>query len=85
LPLRAVLRVVQSELGPRVVGCSAHQRLVLLRQAAFHGARTRALELELLEALEALGKSTLVGHMEFALGDALAPSLEALIQGDSKS
>jgi hypothetical protein len=85
LPLRAVLRVVQSELGPRILSCSGHRRLALLRQAAFHGARAPTAELELLGALAALGQSLPTGSLEFALGDALTPVIEDFIQGGSES
>jgi hypothetical protein len=85
LPLRAVLRVVQSQLGPRIFARAGHARLALLRQATFHGARVRALELELLGALDALGQALPTGQLEFALGDALAPVIEAFIQGRSES
>jgi hypothetical protein len=85
LPLAAILRVVQSQRGPCVEACQSHRRMVLLRQAALHGGRTRAAELELLAALAALGEALPVGILEFALGDPLRPAIERFIQGGSKS
>jgi hypothetical protein len=85
LPLAAVLRVMHSESGPRIEPCPRHRGVAILRQAAFHGDRSPAAELALLEALEGLAARVPVGTLGFALGDELAPAIECFIEGRTES
>jgi hypothetical protein len=85
LPLAAVLRVMHSESGPRIGLCPPHRGVAILRQAAFHGDRSPAAELELLGALEALAARVPVGSLGFALGDELSAGIERFIQGRTES
>jgi hypothetical protein len=85
IPLAAVLRVMQSESGPRIGPCPRHRAVALLRQATFHGDRSPAAELELLETLERLTDRVPVGTLGFALGNELGPTIERFIQGRTES
>jgi hypothetical protein len=85
MPLAAVLRVMHTQSGPRIGACPPHRAVAILRQAAFHGDRSPAAELELLEALEGLSARVPVGTLGFALGDQLGPAIERFIQGRTES
>jgi len=85
IPLAAVLRVMHSESGPQLGPCPRHRGVAILRQAAFHGARSPAAELELLETLEGLAARVPVGTLGFALGDELRPAIERFIEGRTES
>lgn len=85
LPLAAVLRVMHSESGPQIGPCPRHRGVAILRQAAFHGDRSPAAELQLLEALEGLAARVPVGTLRFALGDELGPAIERFIEGRTES
>lgn len=85
MPLAAVLRVMHSESGPQIGSCPRHRGVAILRQAAFHGDRSPAAELQLLEALEGLAARVPVGTLRFALGDELGPAIERFIEGRTES